>query len=99
MFSALTTDWIDLLVVQTIRSLLQHHSLKASVLQHSAFFTIQLSQLYVATAFCNPTDCSLPVSPVHGISQARILNELFPSLGDLPDPVIEPMSPELVVVV
>ena len=46
---SLTTDWIDLLVVQTIRSLLQHHSLKASVLQHSAFFTIQLSQLYVAT--------------------------------------------------
>ena len=33
-------DWFDLLVVQgTLRSLLQHHSLKASILQHSAFFT------------------------------------------------------------
>ena len=37
-------DWLDLLVVQgTLKSLLQHHSSKASILQHSAFFTIQLS--------------------------------------------------------
>ena len=40
----------DLLAVQgTLRSLLQHHSLKASVFQHSTFFTVQLSQPYVAT--------------------------------------------------
>ena len=38
-------DWLDLLAVQeTLRSLLQHHSSKASILQHSAFFTVQLSQ-------------------------------------------------------
>ena len=39
-------DWLDLLAVQrTLKSLLQHHSSKASVLQHSAFFTVQLSCL------------------------------------------------------
>ena len=37
-------DWLDLLVVQgTLKSLLQHHSSKASILQHSAFFIVQLS--------------------------------------------------------
>ena len=37
-------DWLDLLAVQgTLKSLLQHHSLKASILQRSAFFTVQLS--------------------------------------------------------
>ena len=42
--------WFDLLAVQGIlKSLLQHHSLKASVLQHSAFFIIQLSHLYMST--------------------------------------------------
>ena len=36
-------DWLDLLAVQgTLKSLLQHHSLKASILQHSAFFIVQL---------------------------------------------------------
>ena len=39
-------DWLDLLAVQrTLKSLLQHHSSKASVLQHSVFFTVQLSYL------------------------------------------------------
>ena len=43
-------DWLDLLAVQgTLKSLLQHHSLKASILQHSAFFTIQLSHPYMTT--------------------------------------------------
>ena len=43
-------DWLDLLVVQgTLKSLLQHHSLKASVLQCSGFFTIQLSHPYTTT--------------------------------------------------
>ena len=45
---SLKIDWFDLLVVQgTFRSLLQHHSSKASILWCSAFFTVQLSQLYV----------------------------------------------------
>ena len=43
-------DWLDLLAVQgTLKSLLQHHSSKASILQHSAFFTVQLSHPYVTT--------------------------------------------------
>ena len=41
-------DWLDLLVVRgTLKSLLQHHSSKASILQHSAFFTVQLSHPYM----------------------------------------------------
>ena len=41
-------DWLDLLVVQgTLKSLLQHHSSKASIFRHSAFFTVQLSHPYM----------------------------------------------------
>ena len=47
---SLRIDWFDLLAVQgTLRSLLQQHSSKVSVLWHSAFFTVQLSLLYVTT--------------------------------------------------
>ena len=43
-------DWLDLLAVQgTLKSLLEHHSSKASILQHSAFFTVQLSHPYMTT--------------------------------------------------
>ena len=43
-------DWLDLLAVQgTLKSLFQHHSSKASILQHSAFFMVQLSQPYMTT--------------------------------------------------
>ena len=43
-------DWLDLLAVQgTLKSLLQHHSSKASILQHSAFFTVHLSHPYMTT--------------------------------------------------
>ena len=43
-------DWMDLLAVQgTLKSLLQHHSSKASILQHSTFFIVQLSYLYMTT--------------------------------------------------
>ena len=42
--------WLDLLAVQgTLKSLLQHHSSRASVLQHSAFFIVQLSHPYMTT--------------------------------------------------
>ena len=47
---SLKIDWFDLLALQrTFRSLLQQHSLKASILWHSAFFKVQLSQLYTTT--------------------------------------------------
>src|SRR5574342_687205 len=43
-------DWLDLLAVQgTLKSLPQHHSSKASILRHSAFFTVQLSHPYMTT--------------------------------------------------
>ena len=52
-YSGLTSfriDWLDLLAVQgTLKSLLQHHSSKASIRWHSAFFTVQLSHPYVTT--------------------------------------------------
>ena len=52
-------DWFEFLVVQgTLKSLLQHHSSKASVLQHSVFFMVQLSHTYMTTgktiAFMRP---------------------------------------------
>ena len=43
-------DWFDLLAVQgTLKSLLQHHNLKASILQHSSFFIVQFSHPYMTT--------------------------------------------------
>ena len=43
-------DWLDLLAIQgTLKGLLQHHSSKASILWHSAFFTVQLSHPYMTT--------------------------------------------------
>ena len=43
-------DWLDLLAIQgTLKSLLQHHSSKVSILHHSAFFIVQLSHPYVTT--------------------------------------------------
>jgi len=43
-------DWLDILAVQgTLKSLLQHHSSKESILQHLTFFTVQLSHPYMTT--------------------------------------------------
>ena len=49
-------------------------------------FVVGLSYIVLCPALCNPMDCSLPGSSVHGILQARILE------WDLPDPEIEPQS-------
>ena len=47
---SISMDWLDLLAVQgTLKSHLQHHSSKASILQHSAFFIVQLSHPYMTT--------------------------------------------------
>ena len=49
-FISLRMDWLDLLAIQgTLKSLLQHHSSKASILQHSAFFIVQFSHPYMTT--------------------------------------------------
>ena len=96
-------DWLDLLAVQgTLKSLLQHHRSKASILWCSAFFTVQFSHPYsskVAQSFptiCYPMDSSLPGSSVRGILQARVLEWVAISFSrDLPNPGIEPRSPTL----
>jgi len=71
------TDGCDLLAVQgTLQSLLQDHSSKASIFQHSAFFTVQLSYPYISSiqfssvaqsclTLCSLMDCSTPGLPVH----------------------------------
>ena len=81
-------DWLDFLPVQGIlKSILQHHSSKPSILRHSAFFIVQLSHPYIHTAtaaatakslqscptLCDPIDGSPPGSLVPGILQARTL--------------------------
>ena len=60
---SLRTDWFDLLAVQgTLKSLLQHHSSKASILRHSAFFIVQLSHPYVTTGKTKAlTRCTIAV--------------------------------------
>ena len=81
-------DWLDLLAVQgTLKSLLQHHSSKASILWCLAFFTVQLSCPYTTTGnwllllllsrfsptLCDPIDSNPRGSPIPGILQARTL--------------------------
>ena len=68
-------DWLDLLAVQgTLKSLLQHHSSKASILQHSAFLwsnfhintSVQFSSVtQLCSTLCNPMNCSTPGLSVH----------------------------------
>ena len=55
-----TMDWLDLLAVQgTVKSLLQHHSSKASILQRSAFFIVQLSHPYMTASYFIPYEVSI----------------------------------------
>ena len=54
-------DWFDLLVVQgTLKSLLQHHSSKTSILRHSTFFIVQLSHPYIHGLYLNQMPWSSP---------------------------------------
>ena len=76
-------DWFDLLAVQgALKSLLQQHSSRASILQCSAYFIAQFSHPYVCVCvlvaqsymtLCDTMDCSPTGFSVHGIIQARIL--------------------------
>ena len=60
---SLRIDWFDLLAVQeTLKSLLQHHNLKASVLQHSAFLMVQLSNPHMTIALTIQTFVSKVMS-------------------------------------
>ena len=67
-------DWLDLLAVQgTLKSLLQHQSSKASILQHSAFFIVQLSHAYMTTG----KNIALIRQTFVGKVTSLILNKLF----------------------
>ena len=73
---SLKIDWFDPLAVQgTFRSLLQHHSLKASILWHSAFFTVQLSQPYVTTGKPCGLDYSRGLDYTHGLDHTDLCRQ------------------------
>ena len=69
-------DWLDLLAVQgTLKSLLRHHSSKASILQRSAFITVQLSHRYTTTgktiALTRGTFVGQVILMIHGASRCQ----------------------------
>ena len=71
---SLKIDWFNHLAVQgALRSLLQHHSSKASILWHSAFFRVQLSQLYMGTG--------KTIVLTLGIFVSRIMSLIFNTLS------------------
>ena len=63
-------DWLDLLSIQgTLKSLLQHHSSKASILWHSAFFIVQLSHPYMTTG--------ITIALTRGTFVGKVMSLLF----------------------
>ena len=73
---SLRMDWLDLLAVQgTLKSLLQHHSLKASILWRSAFFTVQLSHPYMTTG--------KTIDSTRGIFVGKVMSPLLNMLSRL----------------
>ena len=88
--------WLDLLAVQgTLKSLLQHHHSKASILQHSAFFTVQLSHPYMTTgktmALTRRTFVGKVMSLLLNIELPEFTQTLVHRVGD----VIQPSHPLL----
>ena len=76
-------DWLDLLAVQgTLKSLLQHHSSKALILQHSAFFTVQLSHPYMTTGKTIALAISYIVNPKDSIRRLPELISEFSKKSD-----------------
>ena len=74
-------DWLDVLAVQgTLKSLLQYHSSKASILRHSAFFTIQLSHPYMTTgktiALTRQTFVGKVISPLFNMLSRLVITFL-----------------------
>ena len=70
-------DWLDLLAVQgTLKSPLQHHSSKASILWHSAFFTVQLSHAYMTTG--------KTIALTRQTSVSKVMSLLFKTLSSFP---------------
>ena len=91
-FISFRIDWFDFLAVQgTLKSLLQHHNLKASIPWHSDFFMVWLSNLYVqfssvtqsCPTLCDPMNHSTPGLPVYRqlpeFTQTRLIESVMPS--------------------
>ena len=95
-------DWLDLIAVQgTLKSLLQHHSSKASILQHSAFFIVQFSHPYMiigkTTALTIWTIVSEVMSPLFNMLSRFVIaflprskHLLIPWLESLPTVILKP---------
>ena len=82
-------DWLDLFAVQgTLKSLLQHHSSKASILQCSAFFMVQLSHLYVTTG---KTIALTRWTFVNKVT-SQLFNMLFSCLGSVQFSSVQSLS-------
>ena len=79
---SLRIDWFDLLAVQgPLKHLLQHHSLKASILRHSAFFMVQLTHLYSATGKTTALTLRTFVGKVMSLLYFNSLDVFFSDLG------------------
>ena len=75
---SLSIDWFDLLAVQgTLKSLLQHHHSKASVLWHSAFFMVQLSNSYMTTGKTIALTVRTFVGKVISLSDTQLLDKML----------------------
>ena len=78
-------DWLDLLAVQgTLKSLLQHHSSKASILRHSAFFIVQLSCPYMTTG----KTIALARQTFVGIVMSQLSNMLSKLVITIKNPIL-----------
>ena len=66
-----------------------------SLFSSSCWWKVKTKVAQSCVTLWDPIDCSPPGSSVHGVLEARILEWLFPSPGDLPKPGIEPRSPAL----
>ena len=90
-------DWLDLLAIQgTLKSLLQHHSSKASILRCSAFFIVQLSHPYMTTGSLRPTLTSKELSVSLSLITAyacSLLSVIFPQEPSGTSFMINSLSP------
>ena len=75
-------DWLDLLAAQqTLKSLLQHHSSKASILRHSAFFIVQISHPYMTTGKIIALTRQTFVGKVMSLLPSRLIIAFFQGAG------------------
>ena len=96
--SAFRIDWFDFLAAQgTLKSLLQHHSSKASILWHSALFMVQFSHLYMATGLpatlCDLGQMAYSLQTVSSIAKWGYKRPTFSRLGE--DQMKESVSAQL----